>query len=67
MISQNRKISTTTSYQVRVGHSKITVRGANHSEAIQEARRRLCLEMPRMWDVIQALDDTRFLVEDSGE
>lgn len=67
MISQNREFPTTTSYQVRVGHSKITVRGANHSEAIQEARRRLCLEMPRMWDVIQALDDTRFLVEDSGE
>ena len=67
MISRNQEFPATTWYQVRVGYSKITVRGTNHTEAIQEARRRLCLEMPRMWDVIQALDDTRFLVEDSGE
>ena len=67
MISQNHEFPATTKFQVRVGHSKIIVRGTNHTEAIQEARRRLCLEMPRMWDVIQALDDARFLVEDSGE
>ena len=67
MSSQNHEFPAATKYQVRVGHSKITVRGTNHTEAIQEARRQLCLEMPRMWDVIQALDDTRFLVEDFGE
>ncbi|MBI83403.1 MAG: hypothetical protein CMJ81_09420 [Planctomycetaceae bacterium] len=67
MNSQNHEFPAAATYQVRVGHSKITVPGTNHTEAIQEARRRLCLEMPRMWDVIQALEDARFLVEDSGE
>ena len=67
MISRNQEFPATTWYQVRVGSSKITVRGTHHTEAIQEARRRLCLEMQRMCDVIQSLGDSRFLVEDSGE
>ena len=49
-------------FDVRVGHAKVTVEGRTQGEAIEEARRRLCLEMPRMWDVIQSLDASKFEV-----
>ena len=47
---------------VRVGHEQIVVWGVDASAALEEARRRLCLELPRMWDVIQGLADDRFEV-----
>ena len=50
------------SYSVQVGHTKITVPGRSPAEAIHEARRRLCQENPRMWDMIQQLDESRFEV-----
>ena len=61
MIQDNRSISTER-YQVKVGHTDLVVEGVSHKDAIQQARKRLCLDMPRMWDVIQALEDTRFKV-----
>ncbi|MCA9178930.1 MAG: hypothetical protein KDB14_30915 [Planctomycetales bacterium] len=47
-------------FRVRVGHEQLLVRGCDRADALREARRRLCLELPRMWDVIQGLDDSRF-------
>lgn len=49
-------------YQVSVGHFTVQVAGRTRDEAIQEARRKLCHELPRMWDVIQGLEDNRFQV-----
>ena len=50
-------------YEVIVGHARVQVTGASDAEAVEAARRRLCLDMPRMWDVIQTLDVQRFEVK----
>lgn len=49
-------------YRVSVGHFSVKVEGRTRDEAIKEARRKLCHDLPRMWDVIQGLDDHRFEV-----
>lgn len=49
-------------YEVRVGFMRVEVRGVNQAEAIRNARQKLCAELPRMWDVIHALADSRFEV-----
>jgi hypothetical protein len=49
-------------YRVQVGHTATTVQGRSREEAIREARRKLCQEMPRMWDMIHKLEDSRFEV-----
>jgi hypothetical protein len=49
-------------FSVQVGHTTTTVPGRTPAEAIYEARRRLCQENPRMWDMIQQLDESRFTV-----
>ena len=49
-------------YQVSVGHAKVFVTGLTAREAIESARRRLCAEMPRLWDVIHSLDPKQFEV-----
>lgn len=48
---------------VRVGLTTVTVSGDSRADAIRQARRKLCREMPRMWDVIQSLDESRFQVK----
>ena len=53
-------------YRVQVGHAATTVESASPREAIQEARRQLCLEMPRLWDVITRLEDSKFEVTDEA-
>jgi hypothetical protein len=50
-------------YRVQVGHTTTTVQGRSREEAIREARRALCRDMPRMWDVIHKLNDDQFVVE----
>lgn len=50
------------SYQIKVGHMTLKVSARTKEEAIQEARRRLRSELPRMWDVITRMDNTRFEV-----
>ena len=50
------------SFFVRVGHARVRVRGSNVADAIRQARRQLALELPRMWDVIHALDESQFEV-----
>ena len=51
-------------FRVQVGHEKIVVRGSDRAAALHEARRRLCLELPRMWDVIEKMEDSRFVIEE---
>jgi hypothetical protein len=53
-------------YRVQVGHATTTVRGRSVEEAIREARRALCQDMPRMWDAIHKLDDGCFAVMEIG-
>jgi hypothetical protein len=52
-----------TTYREQLGHTTTTVRGRTVAEAIREARRALCKDMHRMWDVIHKLDDSQFVVE----
>ena len=56
-------IPETTTYRVRVGHTEVRVRGRSVAEAIQLARRQLSIELPRLYDVIQAMDESRFRVQ----
>lgn len=49
-------------YEVTVGYMQVTVRGATQQEAIQQARTQMCREMPRLWDVIHGLAESRFTV-----
>ncbi len=50
-------------YQVRLGHVQVDVQAANIGEALQIARQRLSAEYPRLWDMIHAAADARFVVE----
>jgi hypothetical protein len=54
-------------YKVIVGHASVRVFGHSREEAIQNARMRLCREMPRMWDVIERLDARSFQIEPLNE
>ena len=49
-------------FEVTVGHKTVTVECATKDEAVEMARRQMCLELPRMWDVIHSLEDERFQV-----
>ena len=51
------------SYDVRIGFARVRVEGRSPDEALYQARRQLCLELPRMWDVISTMSDQRFIVE----
>lgn len=50
-------------YQVRVGHAQTTVVCNTVEEAIRLARKRMSVEMPRLWDVIHRIDDKEFRVD----
>jgi hypothetical protein len=54
--------SLNTRYEVFVGHTRVHVEGQSVRDAIWQARQRLCQEMPRLWDVIQALEADQFRV-----
>jgi hypothetical protein len=54
-------------YEVRLGHSFVTVEGHDAHEAIQQARRALCLDMPRLFDVIQSCAADQFRVNPVDE
>ena len=49
-------------FEVRVGHARVTVEGFSSDDAVRNARERLSLDMPRLWDVIQSPDRSRFEV-----
>ena len=56
-MTNNTPVTETIGYRVKVGHLAVDVEGQTKDEVILEARRRLRLEMPRMWDVISSMDD----------
>jgi hypothetical protein len=51
-------------YRVRLGHYQVRVSGRDPHEAVQAARRQLCEELPRMWDVIHQTHDDRFVIDE---
>jgi len=53
-------------YNVQVGHWRVQVPGRDSSDAIEQARRRLCEDLPRLWDIISKLAADRFQVEVVG-
>ena len=53
----------TTTYRVQVGHAEVCVTGRSVQEAIQLARRKLSIELPRLYDVIQSMDESQFRVQ----
>ena len=54
------------SYVVRLGHNSVHVDASSDADAILQARQRLAADLPRMWDVIHGLDDSRFRVSLEG-
>ncbi len=61
-MNENNPSDTKKNFRVKVGHTAVTVPGTTPQEAVRQARKQLCMEMPRMWDVIQAMSDDRFSV-----
>jgi len=51
-------------YEVRLGHLAVQVRALDGSQALVEARRRFCQEMPRLWDLIRSAGDDRFQIRE---
>ena len=49
-------------YRVRLGHNEVTVTGSSQDDALQKAKDELCRDMPRLWDVIDKLDPSRFVI-----
>lgn len=47
-------------YRVRVGHLEVMVVARDETEAIALARRQFANELPRFYDLIRALEPTRF-------
>jgi len=50
-------------FRITVGHVSLLVQAASEIEAISSARKQLCADMPRLWDVIEVLEEDRFRVE----
>ena len=50
-------------YTVAVGHAEVTVTGRDEADAVRQARRKLAVTTPRLWDIIYDLDDHLFRVD----
>lgn len=59
----NSDSRTLVTYRVRVGHHELRVRAHDATEAVALARRQLSWELPRLYDVIRNLAESRFQVE----
>jgi len=53
-------------YRVQVGLAECTVCGASEDQAIQEARRQLNQEMPKLSEIIRGIKDKEFRVDRVG-
>jgi hypothetical protein len=51
-------------YLVQVGHNQVFVVCATATEAISRARKQLCIDFPRLWDVISKLSESKFEVRE---
>ena len=61
-MNENNRSDATKKFRVKVGHTAVTVPGTTPQEAVRQARKQLSMDMPRMWDVIQAMSDDCFSV-----
>ena len=62
MKSHSKDTDSNDKYVVTIGHIQVSVDASTPDEAIQVARQTLCDSSPRLWDVIQSVDDSRFQV-----
>jgi hypothetical protein len=53
-------------YLVRVGHWEVRLKARDREEAIRLARLQMARELPRLYDVVRALDVARFEVEEAA-
>jgi len=60
MTTENRPLL---NYRVRVGHHEFRVMARDAAEAIEITRRQLGHELPRLYDIICKLAESRFQVE----
>ena len=63
MIDLNRNRFPDGKFRVTLGHASVEVAGRSREDAIARARLRLSSEMPRLYDVIHRVEDSRFEVE----
>ncbi len=63
MTTDNRPLLT---YHVRVGHHEFRLMAHDAAEAIALVRRQLAHDLPRLYDVIRNLAETRFQVEQAA-
>ena len=49
-------------YAVSLGHTRVVVDSVSPEEAIKQARLRMGVELPRLYDVIHSIDDAQFTV-----
>ena len=54
-------------YLVKTGLMQVVVEAESAEDAVETARDQLCLELPRLWDVIRDLPNDRFVVELLGD
>ncbi len=50
------------SYRVQLGHVQVNVPAENAQDALRRGRQRLCVEFPRLWDLINTTPDARFVI-----
>ncbi len=62
MIDRPRSAEHENWYDVTLGHSHVRVAGRTIEEALQQARKALSVEMPRLYDVIHHLEAGRFQI-----
>jgi len=62
MNSQPKDTGSNDTFVVTIGHIQVSVAASTPDEAIRVARQTLCDRSPRLWDVIQSVDDSRFQV-----
>jgi hypothetical protein len=53
-------------YLVRVGHWEVRLKARDREEAIRLARRQMARELPRLYDIVRALNVARFVVEEAA-
>ena len=54
------------SFSVQLGVTRTIVKCEHLADVIRLARRQLCHDLPRMWDVIHGAEDSKFLVEEQS-
>ena len=49
-------------YHIQLGHAHVQVEGVSLETALNEARRQLSIEYPRLWNVIYEADEKDFQI-----